>query len=709
MEVVVAASSPLGQYLTQLEATAASDSETRPQWLSAPRAAVPTERRIRDQASQMLMSWRWMKRLLEIVRRHIEVAAVQRLIPELCAFHPTIREDLQQAGASDPAVFRVPSKFRKSGWCSSVAALEVLRRVREVGTDETKRAVLMVYACAALMVAIVTAITGRGDGEHVLLQTMKVIVAATTFFLLGLEVGVRLLHAWYARCSRRLVGSLSAFVVQLETFNEVYASSLALVKRAELASRGYRLGTGLLPPIGRLEASTMKSADHGRRGKDAAMYSSTDQLRCVPLRRKLRTLNQQLFMLALTVEKSDRTIDYRCQDHSKDETTAGEQTPSLLLTALTKQHNRAMLLLESAVHSALVRTMTRACLPRSRTEVGWSLFRALDSQRFAVERLIATLSTCADDLDAWNTSRSPMALQGSDRATKLSGQQQQRQHVALSSANDTCPQNVASTLYELRSTSETLAALVVAAQHELLPADTVAERLTRSRDAMHSMVVQLQEAWAAYDSALSALTGRADQAEIVSEGAVTGDKVSHEMALVSPVAPSSVPAREATNCTVVFTGTSTGDNDFDLQALLKRQEAQSVVIVPGSTPNFVRELRNVLAYRQAHAQPGHTKQVDQDPPALSTSAPEAPLLPPCAAMFAPPHAPPRRQTRRLLPVSSRSDTCSEVTARAVNLELHALLQQSQLSHYAATECLGDSDVDDDADWSKRLTQSTKDQ
>ena len=148
---------------------------------------------------------------------------------------------------------------------------------------------------------------------------------------------------------------------------------------------------------------------------------------------------------------------------------------------------------------------------------------------------------------------------------------------------------------------------------------------------------------------------------------------------------------------------------FDLQALLKRQETQSVVTAPGSTPNFVRELRNVLAYRQAHAQPGHTKQVDQDLPALSTSVPEAPLLPPSAAMFAPPHAPQRRRPRRLLPVSSRSDTYSEVTARAVNLELHALLQQSQLSHRAATECLVDSDVDDDAERSKRMTQSTEDQ
>uniref|UniRef100_M4BY33 Myosin-binding domain-containing protein n=1 Tax=Hyaloperonospora arabidopsidis (strain Emoy2) TaxID=559515 RepID=M4BY33_HYAAE len=705
MEVVVASTSPLGQYLTP-----ANDGEARPLWLSGPRA-IPKKRFIRDQTSKRSRNWRWM-RWMEDVRRCVEVKAVQRLIPELCAFHPTIRwalytavwachwqlltrEELQQAGVCDPVVFRAPSKSREGRRCCSFAAIEVLRHVRVNATNEVWRFSVVVCTGAAVLVAVVTAVAGRGDGELVLLQTMKWVVAATTFFLLGMEVCVRLLHAWYARCSRRLVGSLDAFVAGSEKFNEVYAGSLTIVKRAELASRGYRLGTGLLPPIGRLESSTMNTLSHDRSSENAASHSLKNQLRCLPLRRKLRTLNEQLNVLAsVVVEKDDQAIAHQCQVYSKEETIGGEQAPSLLLTALSKQHDRGFLLLENVVHSALVRNMTPASLRHRKTGVDWSLLCALDSLRSVVEQVVEALRTYADDLEDWNTSQNPVALLESDPATKFSDRQR---HEQVSNANDTCLNGVASPLYELRSASETLAALVVAAQHELLPADSAAERLIGSRDAMHSMVLQLQEAWTKYNSALSALNGREDKIESIGGGAVVGDKIGHASTLVPPIPLSSVPAREDINCTVVFTGTSTGDDGFDLQALLKQQETNAVVTAPGSVPNFIRELRDVLAYRQTQAPPKPTKQVDHDPPALVTSAPEAPSHPPSAAMFAPPYAPLRRRPRRPLPVSRQSDTCSEVTAHAFNLELRALLERSQKSHHGATECLGNSDVDDDAE------------
>uniref|UniRef100_A0AAV1TWP7 Myosin-binding domain-containing protein n=1 Tax=Peronospora matthiolae TaxID=2874970 RepID=A0AAV1TWP7_9STRA len=618
MEVAVASTSPLGQYLTQLDATAADDGEARPPWLSGPRAVLK-KRFIRDQTSGRSRKWRRM-RWMENVRRCVEVKAVQRLIPELCAFHPTIREELQQAGVCDPVVFRPPSKSREGRRCCSFAAVEVLRHVRVNTTNVVWRLSVVVCTSAAVLVAVVTAVVGRGDGKLVLLQTMKWIVAATTFFLLGMEVCVRLLHAWYARCSRRLVGSLDAFVAGLEKFNEVYAGSLTIVKRAELASRGYRLGTGLLPPIGRLESNTMNTSSHDRSGEDAASHSLANQLRCLPLRRKLRALNKQLHVLAsVVVEKDDQAIAHQCQVYSKEETTGGEQAPSLLLTALSKQHDRAVLLLENVVHSALVRNMTSACLLHRKTGVDRSLLCALDSLRSVVGQLVEALRAYADDLEDWNTSQNPVALLESDPATKFLDRRRRQEQVL--NAYDTCPNGVASPLYELRSASETLAALVVAAQHELLPVDSAAERLLGSRDAMHSMVLQLQEAWNEYNSALSALNGREDKIESVGGSAVVGDKIGHASTLVPPIPLSSAPAREDLNCTVVFTGTSSGDDDFDLQALLKQQETNAVVTAPGSVPNFIRELRDVLAYRQTQAPPGPTKQVDHDPPALVTSAP----------------------------------------------------------------------------------------
>uniref|UniRef100_H3HB07 Myosin-binding domain-containing protein n=1 Tax=Phytophthora ramorum TaxID=164328 RepID=H3HB07_PHYRM len=258
------------------------------------------------------------------------------------------------------------------------------------------------------------------------------VVALVVFALLGLELSARLLLAWYTRRSGRLVASLSEFVDALGKFNHVYGDSLTLVKRAELASRGYRLGTGLLPPIGRLEANNAET-------------SAGDE----------------------------------SQDTTKEDI-VDEQAPSLLLTALAKQRSRAILLLETA------------------------------------------------------------------------------------------------------------------------------------------------EAWSSYDNAVSVLTVRDD-----AQGSDVAETETDN---------ASVPTTEDPDCTVVFTGTSTGDEGFDLQALLNQQEADTAS--SAAKPHFVRELRDVLAHRQAHAQP----------------------------------------------------------ANAFNMELRALLQRAQQSQQGdVIECLGESDEETEPD------------
>ncbi|KUF98291.1 hypothetical protein AM588_10009689 [Phytophthora nicotianae] len=176
------------------------------------------------------------------------------------------------------------------------------------------------------------------------------------------------------------------------------------------------------------------------------------------------------------------------------------------------------------------------------------------------------------------------------------------------------------------------------------------------------------------------------------------------VALTSSVAP------EDPNCTVVFTGTSTGDDSFDLLSLLKQQEADTPES-SGPTPHFVRELRDVLAHRV----PGLTKQVDHDP--LIPSTPPIPpadnaILPPPPTddMFALPRAPPRGGPRRpstranrdpsaaISPTLPRDNKLSGVVATAFNLELQTLLQRIQSSQQPnSIDCIGDSAEENDVD------------
>ncbi|KAG7391625.1 hypothetical protein PHYPSEUDO_004127 [Phytophthora pseudosyringae] len=673
MEIAVASSSPLGQYLSELEAEAGGG--------DSPVAQLPRPAAARKRPRRVSSDWSWL-RLVQRLPHRVELLAAHRLIPELCAFHPPIREELQLsvAGSDASAVFADSAQARGGRWTRHVAVLEVLRGVEQGWRGS-------VGAGGALVVALaVGAAWWEAGGAGVLQTTGWVAAVAASVLLLGLELSVRLLLAWYARRSGRLIGSLNGFVAALEKFNEAYAGSLALVKRAELASRGYRLGAGLLPPIGRLEAG----GDGGSEDRAAA----ENQPRCLPLRRKLRSLNEQLQARASRlVREGEQAVVEERGDPVENVDTVGAQAPSLLLTALAKQRNRSVLLLENAVHTVLVRNVARACSSRD-SKLGYSLLHMLGSERIAVEQLIRALSVWTEDLEAWNTSKDPVALLSSDSGVHSLERQHQDQQLAPSNPGDPRLKSVATQLQDLRSASETLTALVIAAQYELLLADSAPERLSSSRDTMQSMFQQLQEAWGSYNSALTVVTGGNNPQDTdAGEEAEGGDCESKPVAVL---APSSVPAPEDANCTVVFSGTSTGDEGFDLRALLTQQEADATASSSGPRPRFVRELRDVLAHREAHTRPGLTKQVDHDPPASSTPVATAgnevlpPPPPPAAdAMFALPRAPPRRRPGRPPPGSAAlpaaisaspgDNGLSSAVATAFNLELQALLQRAQPS------------------------------
>ncbi|CAI5705734.1 unnamed protein product [Peronospora effusa] len=685
MEITVTSDSPLGQYLAELDAAEDDNDKSMTQLVSRSPHSMATKRSRRDQWTPISSAYNWIQGL-QHMRHCVEMVALRQLLPELCTFHPTIREDLQQVTGSDPTVFTVPSKY---WWNRHVAVAEILSGVNMVVTDKIHIQSVAVIG-GALVVLIAMVIAGRGIDQGVLVQTLGWVVGVATFVLLSLELSVQLLLAWYRYRSRRLIGSLNAFLAALEAFDKVFACSLTLIKRAELATRGYRLRTGFLPPIGRLEASDFDNGADGASEENAASSARQNQLRCLPLRRKLRAVNEQLQIRAsILVKEGEYTRRDKSQDCVEKETPAGDQAPSLLLTALTKQHNRAVLLLENAVHTVLARKLACACSYRDAI-VGWSLFRTLGSLRLTVEHLIETLSTWKDDLEAWNPTRDPMKLQACAPDTMSSDRQQVKQHAPVSIASDIRLRGVASQLHELRSTSETLTSLVIAAQYELLSVKSAAERLASSRDTMRSMTQQLHEAWGSYDSALSALTGQDNHLDNASGDAASKDEEVRDSAPITPLELSSVVVLEDLNCTVVFTGTSTGDEGFDLQALLKRQERDAATTSSGPKPRFVNELRDVLAHRQAHAHPKPTKQVDHDPPAHLI-----PVLSPPAAdnMFALPRAPPRGRPRRPPSDLPRVYARSEVTAGAFHLELQALLQQSQVLQHDVVECLGDRDED----------------
>jgi len=195
-----------------------------------------------------------------------------------------------------------------------------------------------------------------------------------------------------------------------------------------------------------------------------------------------------------------------------------------------------------------------------------------------------------------------------------------------STSGQTKSRLIESQLHELWTACETLSSLVVAARHDLTATESATNtpsaeqdnsspekwgiRLASTRELMEKRVEELRTAWEAYDQVLAGALSPSDPSEKpTSDPSVEGDNYGDTNAPIRSLAPPKQP--EDDDCTVVFTGTSTGEKDFDLQSILRQhQDADGA---PAAGRFFVRELRDVLAYREANTRSRTvTKDIDGD-------------------------------------------------------------------------------------------------
>ncbi|TDH70709.1 hypothetical protein CCR75_005290 [Bremia lactucae] len=680
MEVIVASNSQLGQYLAELDA---SENKSMSHLPSA------TQKRSIHRTSPVAQDW-ILLRLMQSLRHRVELVALRHLLPYLCLYHQTILEEIEDASK----IFtksKEPLDSRAKWLTQHIPIVEVFRGVK-VATDGAWE------GRAAIGVVFVFAMAAARDKDinASLLQTMRWIGIFAVFGLLALDLSVRWLLAWYARRAKQLVESIMAFRGILNKFNAIYENSINVVKRAELASRGFQIGADWLPPIGRLEAS-----DAGNASNDecAAFTAAKIQMRCVPLRRMLRKVNDQLLRTAFAIIEEGEELDEMDNGQNIDEDdTMDLQSPSLLLTALTKQHKRATIVLESAVHEILVHNLAQARTFRDNEKSG-CLFSHFGSHRITVEKLITSLRAWTCDLETWNTTKDPVALFALD-----SGVSALQNRKTKSRVDDPMLESIGLQLQGLRSMSETLTALFIAAQYELLSTDHAIERLCNSRALMQSLIYHLQEEYNSYDSAFSSTIDGEKRQDISASKDVIQEAQCASNSTRS-VTNSSVRAPEDPSCTVIFTGTSTGDESFDLLSLLKQQEIDSTAAVAKPTHHFVRELQNVLASRGIHEERDFTKQIDQDISisptlqALHLENDAVAYLDKAKTNSLPPCVLPNEKLRQSLdpPLTSKPSgfhsplvqdekKLSGARANAFSLELQTLLQNSQQQ---SVECIGD--------------------
>lgn len=449
-----------------------------------------------------------------------------------------------------------------------------------------------------------------------------------------------------------------------------FRSSLDLVKKAELARRGYRIGGAFLPPVGRLE-------------------KPTDRLQCGELRRLLRSLNEELVAhasadLRAQSETSHGTPLKALMGSFNNTSSTNEDTsaPSLLVTALSKHHAVAALAVESALRSWLFALISPLWESQRGQNTGSThlVVRMRDCQRL--------LERSCELFHAWESvlerqSRRVSAVVRADMPSPSTESSHDcDDQVTKASSQSTSDQvrfrQIESRLHELWSACETLGSLVVAARHDLSTTDaatdapsagkgdpsteTWANRLASSRELMEKRVQELRDSWEAYDQALAAAlsTSESDD-QRKSDPSPDPDEISDGQDKNAPLQRVKPPEqREEDDCTFVFTGTSTGEKDFDLKSILRQQDDASRA--PATGRLFVRELRDVLAYREANTRSRTiTKDIDADATGSTVGA---------GGFAATPREFPTRQPRvEMRPVDLRAALKSELQDLVVRLPL----------------------------------------
>lgn len=378
--------------------------------------------------------------------------------------------------------------------------------------------------------------------------------------------------------------------------------SLDLVKKGELASRGYRIGL-LLPPVGRIEKVT--------------------SLRCRQMRLRLRQINEQMERIAMRIQNREPVGCLASEPGRRRKTSApgtadgpdGRNAPSLLITALAKRHELVSVLLESAFRESLFESVSPfwnlqepVCQQQQQRESENTLVHALRTQTLQYVEVSRVFSVWSEELDRMNTSRDMTFLHSAPTVTGEDATSSNGAAPQSPCGNDADAECIREHLKELRTACETLKHLLFVAQCDtaaLLGEQTVdpaakqewrSQSLAGTRGLMKNMVGALNTAWERYESALDAIHSDGDEvrgnANVGSEeqenGEVaSGDGAESDVEARRKMAEDKLREEQEKRFTFVFTGTSTGEKDFDLNAMLKQQQVQQAAPIP----SFVHELQ----------------------------------------------------------------------------------------------------------------------
>ncbi|TMW61084.1 hypothetical protein Poli38472_014545 [Pythium oligandrum] len=404
----------------------------------------------------------------------------------------------------------------------------------------------------------------------------------------------------------RLVHTIEASLSARKAFDQAFTQSLDVVKRTELASRGYRLGC-LLPPVGRVEeAMSMKVK------RQPTQYH---ELQCRRIRVRLRQWNDALERVSEAIAQRRPVTTVPMPVAVEQEETGGAATPSLLITALKKRHEISTLRLELVLRETLVNDLA-------------ALFQ--DELRTAdvVAKQIETYIALTQQLTQWTRDLER------GNARKLRYEAHADVVESVDDAKHTSPdvpddvEDVRRAMDEVLATCETLKALAIGVQHDAVAfgeartpeeADAVRAQwriqVTRTQSQMHKLVTNLQDEWAVLNAAMErAIRGVSESPDAVPANETINNEEDADTTSAEATinATSDAPTDPEREYLMVFTGTSTGEKDFDLQALLRQQ--QLIDSTASVVPSFVSELQDVLDRRQElQATPTLVRQIGEDP------------------------------------------------------------------------------------------------
>lgn len=418
-------------------------------------------------------------------------------------------------------------------------------------------------------------------------------------------------------CSLRVVISICSSLWQAS-----YELSLNLVKKAELASRGYRIGL-MLPPVGRIERVT--------------------SMKCAQLRLRLRRINDAMEDASVRLKNRQPLVGFTADADAQEmcpeqDDATGQRAPSLLISALSKRHELANVLLESALHGSLfdcvslywnlVRDEEGENLPKKKQpgdRSKASQVAAFETLRSQFEELVRMFLAWNRELDQLNNSSSVKVLRGDSVESSRAGAEKAvggGRPYPQESAGEPDNEDIEALsvhLHELRTTCETLKHLVFAAQQDvsmvlqspfspvsrLYKEQQLSQSLMETRGIMQNMVGSLHNTWTLYEKGLDALASAGkgdadiDSSANCADGEIAGadadnDDDSARLKTLEEEEARLREEQERSKFTFVFTGTSTGERDFDLKAILETQEQQQKAL---PAPYFVRELQVSTRFR----------------------------------------------------------------------------------------------------------------